>query len=92
MVSGGTVSTLLLVALGGLLLVLYITREQLRELRDSITQIRDDAAELVELLGGRIAALEDMARTEELHGYAPNRGRVHVRRGQMTTSKDGDQQ
>lgn len=90
--SGGTASVLLLVALGGLLLVLYITREQLRELRDSVTRIRDEAGEAVSLLGDRIAALEDMARTEELHGYAPNRGRVHVRRGQMTTSKDGDQQ
>jgi len=75
---------LLLVALGSLLVVLYLTRAQLRELRDSF----EEASETISGLLESVAKLEDAARAEELHGYAPARGRVHVARGRQARQEE----
>lgn len=44
-----------------------------------LAELRDE----LELLRGKVGRLEEMARAEELHGYEPDRGTVHVRRGQI---------
>lgn len=44
-----------------------------------LAELRDE----LELLRGRVGRLEEMAKAEELHGYEPDRGTVHIRRGQI---------
>lgn len=66
------VSGLVLLALVCCLVATMVAVKRLAELRDEL-----------ELLRGKVGRLEEMARAEELHGYEPDRGTVHIRRGQI---------